>query len=191
MKDNKRMLSSAKILDLLRSAGMRLTQPRITVLTTLHQHPDWHITVEELYQHLLSGNERVTLATCCRVLHELCQCGLACRRVLSEGRSVFEIAKATHHDHMVQDPTGAVLEFHDTRLDALLEEIAQSRGLELLDRQLVLFICAHQVDARCCSAFHRAQCCVHLRWVQSTIGRIAGDGSRSTKNLTTCWASNL
>lgn len=134
------VLAHAKIIALIRGAALRVTQPRISVLSFMHRHPSWHIGVEELYVQLRSSPEPVTLATTYRVLHEFIQAGLVIRRVLNEGRSVYEIAKETRHDHMVQEPNGEILEFQETRLDQLLEEIASQRGFELVDRQLVLYV---------------------------------------------------
>jgi Fur family transcriptional regulator, ferric uptake regulator len=134
------VLAHAKIIALMRATGLRITQPRISILTFMHQHPTWHIGVEDLYVQLLEKHEAVTLATCYRVLHEFVQAGLINRRVLNEGRSVYEIAKETHHDHMVQEPGGMVLGFREPRLDTLLQEIASQHGFAVVDRQLVLYV---------------------------------------------------
>jgi Fur family transcriptional regulator, ferric uptake regulator len=134
------VLAHAKIIALIRATGLRVTQPRISIMTFMHQHPALHLGVEDLYVQLQGIHEPVTLASCYRVLHELTQCGLINRRVLNEGRSVYEIATETHHDHMVQEPGGVIVEFQEPRLDSLLAEIASQHGFKVVDRQLVLYV---------------------------------------------------
>lgn len=48
---------------------------------------------------------------------------------------------------MVSPTSGAVIEFQEPRLDALLEEIARARGFDLLDRHLVLYVRERSADA--------------------------------------------
>lgn len=106
----------------------------------LYEHPDWHVSVEAVYQHLLTAHVCVNLSTCYRVLHELCEAGIVEHRALAESRFVYEFAKSSRHDHMVRNDSGQILEFQEPRLDTLLRDIARERGFELVDRQLILYV---------------------------------------------------
>lgn len=134
------MHSVVKARALLTQVGLRVTAPRLAILSALVAQPDWHASVEALYQHLVAQASPVNVSSCYRILHELAAAGLVERRALDAERSVYELVKETRHDHMVSPTSGQVVEFQEPRLDTLLEEIARAHGFELLDRHLVLYV---------------------------------------------------
>ena len=88
---------------------------------------------------LMDLGEDVGLATVYRVLTQFEAAGLVSRHHFEGGHSVFELARDDQHDHIVCVKSGQVREFSDPRLNALLEEIAESMGFTITDRTLYLY----------------------------------------------------
>ncbi len=126
----------------LRKAGLKVTLPRIKILQILEsaEEKTAHMSAEDVYKTLLDAGEEVGLATVYRVLTQFESAGLVERHNFEGGHSVFEIAKAEHHDHMVCSETGEVVEFHDPDIERLQHEIAERYGFELVDHSLVLYV---------------------------------------------------
>ena len=126
----------------LRKAGLKVTLPRIKILQLLEQAEgsNQHLSAEDVYKMLLETGEDVGLATVYRVLTQFESAGLVERHNFESGHSVFEIAKAQHHDHMVDVESGQVIEFVDPVIEKRQREIAAERGYELVEHSLVLYV---------------------------------------------------
>ncbi len=123
----------------LKKAGLKVTLPRIKILEMLEQHPGHHASAEDIYKLLLQQNEDVGVATIYRVLTQCEQAGLIRRLQFEGGRSVFEIARSDHHDHIVCVRCGRVEEFHDDIIESRQQEIANQAGFEIEDHSMVLY----------------------------------------------------
>lgn len=123
----------------LRKAGLKVTLPRVKILQILENSQDRHLSAEDVYKALLDAGDDVGLATVYRVLTQFEQAGLVERHNFDGGHSVFELDNGEHHDHLVCNDTGAVIEFHNERIEQLQEEIANELGYELCGHSLVLY----------------------------------------------------
>lgn len=126
----------------LRSAGLKVTLPRVKILQILEEGDDGirHLSAEDVYQALRDAGEDVGLATVYRVLTQFETAGLVTRHNFESGRSVFELDKGDHHDHMVCTETGEVIEFTDSVIEERQQKIAEEHGFELVDHSLVLYV---------------------------------------------------
>ena len=126
----------------LRTAGMRITRPRLKILEILENAPDSarHLSAEDVYKVLLEEGTDVGLGTVYRVLTQFEMAGLVHRLSFSQGPAVFELARGSHHDHMVCVKSGKIIEFVDKKIEKLQEEIAKKHGYELVDHSLVLYV---------------------------------------------------
>lgn len=126
----------------LRKAGLKVTLPRVKILQMLEAADDdkHHMSAEDVYKSLLESGEDVGLATIYRVLTQFESAGLVVRHNFEGGHSVFEMAKAEHHDHMVCMDSGEVVEFFDEVIESRQKEIAEAHGFELVDHNLVLYV---------------------------------------------------
>ncbi|PPD45295.1 MAG: ferric iron uptake transcriptional regulator [Methylobacter sp.] len=124
----------------LRSAGLKVTLPRVKILQILEkQINERHLTAEKVYKILLSENEEIGLATVYRVLTQFEAAGLVTRHHFEGGNSVFELSTADHHDHIMCMKCGKVDEFSDDVIEARQKEIADRLGYELTDHGLYLY----------------------------------------------------
>ena len=122
----------------LKQAGLKVTLPRVKILKILEEAE--HFSAEDVYKLLLQANEDVGLATVYRVLTQFESAGLVIRHNFEGGHSVFELDRGEHHDHMVCIENGEVIEFHNEKIEALQEQIAQEHGYELTSHSLVLYV---------------------------------------------------
>jgi Fur family ferric uptake transcriptional regulator len=118
--------------------GMRMTEQRrviARVLSDAQDHPD----VEELYRRAHAADPRISIATVYRTVRLFEDSGIISRHDFRDGRSRYEEAPETHHDHLIDMTTGKVIEFVDAEIEALQEAIARRLGYRLVDHRLELY----------------------------------------------------
>ena len=137
----------------LRRAGLKVTLPRLKILELLEKSEMHHMSAEDIYKALIEQGEDVGLATVYRVLTQFEQAGIVERHNFENNLSVFEIAKDEHHDHLVCDQCGKIIEFHNEEIENLQEKVAKEFGFSLADHSLVLYgICD---DKKCQSVLKK------------------------------------
>lgn len=118
--------------------GMRMTDQRrviARVLSDAQDHPD----VEELHRRAHAADPRISIATVYRTVRLFEDSGIISRHDFRDGRSRYEEAPETHHDHLIDMTTGKVIEFVDAEIEALQEAIARRLGYRLVDHRLELY----------------------------------------------------
>jgi Fur family ferric uptake transcriptional regulator len=118
--------------------GMRMPEQRrviARVLSDAQDHPD----VEELHRRAHAVDPRISIATVYRTVRLLEDSGIISRHDFRDGRSRYEEAPETHHDHLIDMTTGKVIEFVDAEIEALQEAIARRLGYRLVDHRLELY----------------------------------------------------
>ena len=123
----------------LRKAGLKVTLPRIKILELLENAPDHHMSAEDIYKTLLEQGEDVGLATVYRVLTQFEQAGIIERHHFENNHSVFEIAQDDHHDHIVCQNCGRVVEFTNAVIEAEQHRVAEGLGFVLTGHSLNLY----------------------------------------------------
>lgn len=123
----------------LRKAGLKVTLPRLKILQLLESAENHHMSAEDVYKALMEQGEDVGLATVYRVLTQFEQAGIVERHNFENNLSVFEIAQAEHHDHLVCDNCGKIVEFHDHEIEELQETVAKQHNFKLSGHSLVLY----------------------------------------------------
>jgi Fur family ferric uptake transcriptional regulator len=86
-----------------------------------------HISIEELLAKVRRRHNRVGYATVYRTLKLLVDSGLASERHFGDGQSRYEVA-GEHHDHLICQSCGLILEFEDDEIEQLQDKIAQRLG---------------------------------------------------------------
>lgn len=135
----------------LKRAGLKITLPRIKILTILQEPQNQHISAEDVYKILLDQNEEIGLATVYRVLNQFDDAGIVTRHHFEGGKSVFELSQKKHHDHLVCLKCGKVVEFEDTVIEQRQEDIAKSHAIKLTNHSLYLYGECEDKDA--CDAY--------------------------------------
>jgi len=123
----------------LKEVGLKVTLPRIKILSILDNSSERHMSAEDVYKALLDANEEVGLATVYRVLTQFEQAGMVVRHHFEGGHSVFELDEGEHHDHLVCLKCGKVREFTDDTIEQRQHDIATRAGFTLQDHSLYLY----------------------------------------------------
>ncbi len=61
---------SEENIKLLKKAGLKITEPRLTILALMQEHQEEHFSAEDVYKMLLERGEEIGLATVYRVLNQ-------------------------------------------------------------------------------------------------------------------------
>ena len=112
-----------------------------------------HISVEELYSEVRQINPRVGYATVYRTLKLLKECGLAEERHFADGQARFENVEGEHHhDHLICERCGRIIEFVQPRIEELQEELAQRYGFVATTHKMEIYgickECRESLDPR-------------------------------------------
>ena len=118
--------------------GMRMTDQRRVIAQVIEaaiDHPD----VEELYRRAHAVDPHISIATVYRTVRLFEESGIIERHDFRDGRSRYEEAPDTHHDHLIDMKSGKVVEFVDEEIERLQQAIARKLGYRLIDHRLELY----------------------------------------------------
>src|SRR6266567_81071 len=118
--------------------GMRMTEQRRVIARVLARSAD-HPDVEELYRRCAEVDDRISISTVYRTVKLFEDAGIIERHDFREGRARYEQIPDTHHDHLINLRTGAVVEFQSDEIERLQAEIARRLGYRLIDHRLELY----------------------------------------------------
>lgn len=131
----------------LKEAGLKVTSPRLKILSLLQLPENQHLSAEDLYKKLLEQGDEVGVATVYRVLNQFDDAGIVTRHHFEGGKSVFELTHKEHHDHLVCLKCGEVIEFNDPIIEEQQTLIAEKYGIKLTNHSLYLY--GEPVDGEC------------------------------------------
>jgi Fur family ferric uptake transcriptional regulator len=123
--------------DDLRETGLKSTGPRRKILE-LFRIQTGHLSAEEVHS-LLNAEDDIGLATVYRVLSDFEQAQIINRLHFESGKSVYELNRGEHHDHLVCLDCGHVEEFVDSQIERRQQKIANAHGFDLVDHALSLY----------------------------------------------------
>ena len=127
----------------LKSAGLKVTNPRLKILEIFNNAKGEHLTAEEIYNTLKKTNQDVSLATVYRVLSQFEVADLIQKHFFEKEHAVFELNTNQHHDHIICVKCGKVLEFFDKDIEQRQEEVAKQKDFTITSHSLHIFgVCA-------------------------------------------------
>src|SRR6185503_18484807 len=130
--------------DALRERGLKSTAQRDDIAKVFFSS-DGHSSVDDLYTAVRRVNPRVGYATVYRTLKLLKECGLAAERHFDDGPARYEPTEATaqHHDHIICERCGKIVEFNSEELERQQERIARFLGFVVSRNRMELYgICS-------------------------------------------------
>jgi len=123
----------------LKSAGLKVTLPRLKILEVLEKSPNHHLSAEDIYRTLIEQNEEVGVATIYRVLSQFEESGIVQKLNFENNQAVYELCGLEHHDHLVCVKCNKIIEFQDDVIEKHQLQIAKKHGFELTDHSLYLY----------------------------------------------------
>jgi len=101
-----------KVLERLKSAGLRPTRQRMALAKLLFDAGNRHVTAEQLHNEAGKASVRVSLATVYNTLHQFVDAGLLREVMVDPGRSYFDTNTADHH-HFFDQSDGRLIDIAD------------------------------------------------------------------------------
>jgi Fur family ferric uptake transcriptional regulator len=118
--------------------GLRITEQRRVIARVLSEAED-HPDVEEVHVRSAAIDPGISIATVYRTVRLFEEAGILERHDFGDGRSRYEAAPDTHHDHLIDVESGRVIEFVDEEVEALQQRIAEKLGFRLVDHRMELY----------------------------------------------------
>ena len=101
---------------------------------------DTHLGLEAILERVRRKNPGVGFATVYRTMRLLVDAGMAHARNFGPGGAVYEVAHGReHHDHLVCERCGLVVEFLNDKIEELQEKVASKHGFQLSRHRHELF----------------------------------------------------
>ncbi len=117
--------------------GLRQTKQREAILESFFATLG-HVSSEELHERVRKRNPEIGAATVYRTLKLLVEAGVARASTFQEGITVYERA-GEHHDHLICQECGEIIEFECEEIERLQAEIARRHGYRLTRHRHHLF----------------------------------------------------
>jgi Fur family ferric uptake transcriptional regulator len=139
--EKKRDVEDAKgpLRDFLKQKHLHESKVRDVIVDTF-LHSDEHLGLEAILQKVRRKNPGVGFATVYRTMKLLVEAGMADERNFDSGSALYEVAHGrSHHDHLICEGCGKVVEFVNQDIESLQEKIADTHGFVLRRHRHELF----------------------------------------------------
>ena len=126
--------------DLLKANSLKFTTQREIVLKTLYEN-DEHFTPEGLYLFIKEKypDVKAGIATIYRTLNLLEDSAIATSISFGSAGKKFELGVKPHHDHMICEKCGKIVEFENSEIEKKQLEIAKKFGFKLTGHLMQLY----------------------------------------------------
>lgn len=108
----------------------RITPERFEILDATLQY-EGHFTADELFLFLKNNNSRVSRATVYNTLELLKECDLVAAHNFGGTMKKYESTTKRHsHDHLICLDCGRIIEFNNTKVKKISEDICENLGFD-------------------------------------------------------------
>ena len=127
----------------LRRKGLKTTHQREAIVDAFLRRSG-HVALEDLLADARKRHPRVGLATVYRTAKLMEEAGLAASRQFGSGQTLYEVASGrAHHDHLICERCGRIVEFVNPEVERLQDEIAAAHGFTMNRHRHELYgVCA-------------------------------------------------
>lgn len=110
--------------DYLRSTCKNVTPERLDILDEVLKHKG-HFKIDDIILKMSSLKKPISRATVYRTIKTIEEAGLVKYLRSINDEKIYEVQKE-HHDHMICEVCGKIIEFHDSDLERLQDSICES-----------------------------------------------------------------
>ena len=110
----------------LRSEGKSITPERLNILDEVLSQKA-HFKIDDIIDKMGCAEKRISRATVYRSIKTIEDAGLIKYIRSINDEKIYEVQKK-HHDHMICESCGKIIEFHDKDLETLQDSICESHG---------------------------------------------------------------
>lgn len=126
----------------LSAKGLKFTRQREAIARVFFAQEE-HLSLLELLERAQVEVPSIGYATVYRTMKLLTECGLASEHKFGESNVLYEPThEGEHHDHIICNECGKIVEYEDERIEQLQEELARSLGFEVVSHR-------HEIYGRC------------------------------------------
>lgn len=130
--------------EMLREKKLKVTNQRLMVLEAIADHPNEHLTAEEIYELVKDKYPEIGLATIYRTVQVLVDLHVIDKVSFDDGLARYELEltgedSRHHHHHAICRRCGAVMSFEDDLLDNLEQAVWERMGFQVTDHEVKLY----------------------------------------------------
>ena len=118
-----------KFKNYLKEKGLRYTRQREDVLRKILETKG-HFEIEDIVIDFKKQNLDVSRSTVYRTLNILKELGIVNEVIKYKNKTLYEVALKEHHDHLVCEKCGKIIEFHSEEIEKLQNRICKEYNFE-------------------------------------------------------------
>ena len=129
---------TARLEERCKEKGLKMTGQRRVIARVLSESTD-HPDVETLFHRAARFDPNISIATIYRTVHLFEEVGVLERHAFGDGKARYEERPESHHDHLIDMRSGAVVEFKNDVIERMQEAVARKLGYRLVGHRLELY----------------------------------------------------
>jgi len=119
--------------------GLKISKKRAAIIEYFI-NVDRHYTVEQLYNEIKRTDSNISYSTVYRTLRLLVDCGMAKIHHFGKENAKFEVVhKEQHHDHLVCEKCGRIIEFTHEGIEKFQNDVAKKYDFVIRSREHQIF----------------------------------------------------
>ena len=123
---------------LCKKCNVKFTEQRKIVAKIIAESDD-HPDVEQVFLRSMKYDSNLNLATVYRTINLFETLGILKKHYFGDNRARYETADEINHDHLIDINSNTVVEFTNSELGRLINEIANVMGYELVNYNLEIY----------------------------------------------------
>lgn len=123
---------------LIRQMGLKVTQQRIVILEALSGGRA-HVTAQEVFEVVNARHPEIGFATVYRFLRKMNEQKLVTEVRMGGLPARYELTPRRHHDHLTCVSCGQIVEFENSQIEVLQEQVAREHNFRLTHHVLELY----------------------------------------------------
>jgi len=126
--------------DILKKAGLKITQQRIAILKILNSGPKYHKTAKDILEEVKKTYPDLGFATVYRLLKKLTQAEMILEISMGAGSSCYELKGNQSHYHIACVKCGKIIEFKNQLIEDTLKKIVLEKNYQLKNQMVELYV---------------------------------------------------
>lgn len=128
----------------LQRKSLKLTTQRRQILEKILNMDKTHFTADDLVDEFRDARPRISKATVYRTLGVMTEADIVEEHQFGDNHKVYELSEGRpHHDHLICDNCGKILEFFSADMERLQDKVAQKKGFHPTHHSQKIFgVCA-------------------------------------------------
>src|ERR1700722_19625100 len=123
---------------MVRQMGLKVTQQRIAILETLSGGRA-HVTAQEVFEVVNAKYPEIGFATVYRFLRKMAEQKMVTEVRMGGLPARYELTPRRHHDHLTCVRCGQIVEFENSQIETLQEQVAKEHNFRLTHHVLELY----------------------------------------------------